>query len=220
MTQPTTTLPADKTSPTSPAPAPGWGNPTTPNPQWGRQQPPGPPIPPAPVARKRPGWARRNLTTLLAGTALAVSVVGLVTPVDANLPGPQGPQGRQGIQGPIGETGARGNDGTDGKNGKDGQTVEAPAPAPEAPASEAPADSGQSYSDGEYKVGVDIQPGEYTGKVEDQGEFSNGYWARLNKSRGIIDNGLVTKAGATMRLTVRSTDAYVEISGATFHKVG
>jgi hypothetical protein len=40
MTHPTTTLPADETSPASPAPAPGWGDPTTPNPQWGWQQPP------------------------------------------------------------------------------------------------------------------------------------------------------------------------------------
>ena len=43
MTHPSTTLPADKTSPTSPAPEPGWGDPVTP------RTPPGP---------RQPGWAR------------------------------------------------------------------------------------------------------------------------------------------------------------------
>jgi hypothetical protein len=200
MTHPTTTLPAAETSPTSPAPAPGWGDPVT---------------PPTSLGPRQPGWARRNLTTLLAGAALAVSVVGLVTPVDNQLPGPQGPQGRQGIQGPAGPTGARGNDGKD--------AVAAPAPAPEATpeaAPEAEVPAGAEFGDGTYKVGVDIQPGEYRGKVADQGEFSAGYWKRMDSKRGIIDNSLVTKPGASMYLQVRSSDAYVEISGATFHKVG
>lgn len=192
MTHPTTTLPAAETSPTSPAPAPGWGDPVTP-----------------PTTRE-PGWARRNLTTLLAGAALAVSVVGLVTPVDANLPGPQGPQGRQGIQGPAGPTGARGNDGKDGKD-----AVAAPAPAPES-APEAQAPTGEGFGEGTYKVGVDIQPGEYKGTVE-----SYGYWARLSSSdtSDIIANDL--KDSGTMYFTVHSSDKYVEISGdVVFHKVG
>jgi hypothetical protein len=213
MTHPTTTLPADETSPTSPAPAPGWGNPTTPNPQWGWQQPPSPPTPPAPVARKRPGWARRNLTTLLAGAALAVSVVGLVTPVDANLPGPQGPRGIQGATGSQGPAGERGPAGPAGKDGKDAVAAAPQAPAAEAPATETP--TGAEIGDGIYKVGVDIQPGEYRGTVSD----GNGYWARLDRNQEIIDNNLVTKTGASMYLRVRATDAYVEISGATFHKV-
>jgi Collagen triple helix repeat (20 copies) len=218
MTRPTTTLPDDETSPTSPAPAPGWGNPTTPNPQWGWQQPPSPPIPPAPVVRKRPGWARRNLTTLLAGAALAVSVVGLVTPVDADVRGTQGPQGIQGIPGPAGPQGERGPAGKNGKDGKDGVAAPtpeavAPAPAPEAPATETPT-SGE-FADGTYKVGVDIQPGEYKGTVSD----GNGYWARLDRNQEILDNEWSTKTGASMYFRVKSSDAYVEISGATFHKV-
>ena len=203
MTHPTTTLPADNTSPTSPAPAPGWGDPVT------------PPTPPGP---RQPGWARRNLATLMAGAALTISVVGLASGQGPAGPvGPQGPQGKQGIQGPIGATGARGNDGKDGANGKDGATVEVPAaPAPEAaPATEA-APTGAEFGEGTYKVGTDIQPGEYKGTVDD----GNGYWARLDRSQDIIDNEWSTKTGATMYFTVRSSDAYVEISGATFHKVG
>jgi hypothetical protein len=196
MTHPTTTLPAAETSPTSPAPAPGWGDPVA------------PPTPPGP---RQPGWARRNLTTLLAGAALAVSVVGLVTPVDANLPGPQGPRGIQGAPGPAGE---RGPAGPAGKDGKDAVAAAPQAPAAEAPATETP--TGAEIGDGIYKVGVDIQPGEYRGTVSD----GNGYWARLDRNQEILDNDLVTKTGASMYLRVRATDAYVEISGATFHKVG
>jgi hypothetical protein len=215
MTHPTTTLPADETSPTSPAPAPGWGNPTTPNPPWGWQQPPSPPTPPAPVARKRPGWARRNLTTLLAGAALAVSVVGLVTPVDANLPGPQGPQGRQGAPGLTGPAGERGPAGPAGKNGKDGKdAVAAPAPAPEPEAEATPA--GAEFGEGTYQVGTDIQPGLYKATVTS----GMGYWARLADPDG--DNILANdvKESGTMYLRVRASDKYVQISGATFHKVG
>lgn len=199
MTHPTTTLPADNTSPTSPAPAPGWGDPVT---------------PPTPPGSRQPGWARRNLTTLLAGVALAVSVVGLVTPVDANLPGPQGPRGIQGAQGSTGPAGERGPAGPAGKDGKDAVAAAPQAPAAEAPATETP--TGAEIGDGIYKVGVDIQPGEYRGTVSD----GNGYWARLDRNQEILDNDLVTKTGASMYLRVRATDAYVEISGATFHKVG
>jgi hypothetical protein len=220
MTHPTTTLPADETTPTSPAPAPGWGDPTTPNPQWGWQQPPSPPTPPAPGARKRPGWARRNLTTLLAGAALAVSVVGLVTPVGADVPGTQGPQGVQGIPGPAGPQGERGPAGKNGKDGKDGVAAPAPEAAAPAPAPEsapaAPAPSGEGFGEGTYKVGVDIQPGEYKGTVG-----GHGYWARLSSSdtSDIIDNDL--KSSGTMYLRVRSSDKFIEISGdVVFRKVG
>jgi hypothetical protein len=204
MTHPTTTLPADETSPTSPAPAPPLGTPVQPRPS---------------VAGERRRWFRRNLTGIMAGTALVISIAGLGLPAAGTLAGPQGPPGI-GVKGPAGPQGDPGIDGKDGKNGKDAVAApapEAPAPAEAAPAPEA---SGQSFSDGEYKVGTDIQPGEYAGKVEDQGEFSGGYWARLDSKREILDNSLVDKAGAPMHLTVRSSDAYVEISGATFHKVG
>jgi hypothetical protein len=199
MTHPTTTLPADKTSPTSPAPALGWG------------RPPSTPTPPGP---RQPGWARRNLATLMAGAALTISVVGLAAGQEPGPVGPQGPRGIQGVQGPQGAVGPRGEA---GKNGKDGTTVEVPAaPAPEAaPATEA-APTGAEFGEGTYKVGTDIQPGEYKGTVDD----GNGYWARLDRSQEIIDNEWSTKTGATMYFTVRSSDAYVEISGATFHKVG
>jgi hypothetical protein len=201
MTHPTTTLPSAETSPTSPAPAPGWGDPVT------------PPTPPGP---RQPGWARRNLTTLLAGAALAVSVVGLVTPVDANLPGPQGPRGIQGAQGPAGERGERGPAGPAGKDGKDGSdAVAAPAPAPES-APEAPA--GAEFGEGTYKVGIDIQPGEYKATVPEGGY---GYWARLSSTdtSDIIAND--GKDSGTMYLRVASSDKYVEISGdVVFHKVG
>ena len=194
MTHPTTTLPADETSPTSPAPAPGWGNPVA------------PPTPPGP---RQPGWARRNLTTLLAGAALAVSVVGLVTPVDANLPGPQGPRG---IQGPAGE---RGPAGPAGKDGKDAVAAAPQAPAAEASATETP--TGAEIGEGTYKVGVDIQPGEYKATVPEGGY---GYWARLSSTdtSDIIAND--GKDSGTMYLRVASSDKYVEISGdVVFHKV-
>ena len=210
MTHPTTTLPADETSPTSPAPAPPWGNPTPRTRSGGSRGR-------APVARKRPGWLRRNLTGIMAGTALVIIVAGLGLPAAVTWADPGSPG--IGVKGPAGPRVTPASTARTARTARTPSPPQLPAAAP-AEAAPAPEASGQSYSDGEYKVGVDIQPGEYTGKVEDQGEFSNGYWARLNKSRGIIDNGLVTKAGATMRLTVRSTDAYVEISGATFHKVG
>jgi hypothetical protein len=57
-----------------------------------------------------------------------------------------------------------------GKNGKDGATVQAPA-------TETPT-SGE-FADGTYKVGVDIQPGEYKGTVSD----GNGYWAAWTATR-------------------------------------
>jgi hypothetical protein len=199
MTHPTTTLPDDNTSPTSPALAPGWGDPVT------------PPTPPGP---RQPGWARRNLATLLAGAALTFSLIGLAN-------GAQGPAGPTGPQGPQGVQGIQGERGPAGKNGKDGATVQAPAteaPATEAPATEAPATetptSGE-FADGTYKVGVDIQPGEYKGTVSD----GNGYWARLDRNQEILDNEWSTKTGASMYFRVKSSDAYVEISGATFHKV-
>ena len=87
--------------------------PTQQQPAWpGGRQPTTPP--------RRPGWWRRNIGTVLASTALCVSLIGLFTPavaVGAGL-GPQGPQGIQGEQGPA------------GKPGKDGQAAPAPAPVP------------------------------------------------------------------------------------------
>jgi hypothetical protein len=53
MTHSTTTLPTDEKSPTSPAPAPRWGDPAT---------PPGP---------RQPSWARRNPETVVHGGASA-----------------------------------------------------------------------------------------------------------------------------------------------------
>jgi hypothetical protein len=187
MTHPTTTLPADNTSPTSPAPALGWGDPVN------------PPTPPGP---RQPGWARRNLATLLAGAALTFSLIGLTT-------GPQGPTGTPGPQGPQGVQGERGPAGPAGKD--------APAPEAQAPAEEAvPAPSAAEFGEGTYQVGTDIQPGLYKATVTS----GMGYWARLADPDG--DNILANdvKESGTMYLRVHPSDKYIEISGATFHKVG
>jgi hypothetical protein len=190
MTHPTTTLPADKTSPTSPASAPGWGDPVT------------PPTPPGP---RQPGWARRNLATLLAGSALAFSLIGLAN--GAEVPaGPPGPQGVQGERGPAGPA------------GKAAPAAEAQAPAPQvqAPAEQAaPAPSAAEFGEGVYKVGTDIQPGLYKATVTS----GMGYWARLADPDGnnILANDV--KESGTMYLRVHPSDKYVEVSGATFHKV-
>ena len=47
----------------------------------------------------------------------------------------------------------------------------------------------------------------------------NGYWARLDGDQEILDNEWVTKTGASMYFTVKSSNKFIEISGATFHKV-
>ena len=180
------------TSPTSPAPAPGWGNPVT------------PPTPPGP---REPGWARRNLATLLAGAALAFSLIGLAT-------GPQGPTGPPGPQGPQGVQGVQGIQGERGPAGPAGKA--APAPEAQAPAQQAaPATSAAEFGEGIYKVGTDIQPGEYKATVTS----GNGYWARLSSTDtgDIIANDL--KESGTMYLRVQPSDKYVEISGVVFHKV-
>jgi hypothetical protein len=202
MTHPTTTLPADETSPTSPAPAPPWGTPVQPRPSV--------------AGERRPGRFRRNLTTIMAASALVISIAGLGLPLN-ETPGLPGPQGPQGVAGPQGERGPAGKAGKDGKDGAAAPAVEAQAPeapAAEAPATEAP--TGGEFSDGTYKVGVDIQPGEYRGTATN----GAGYWARLDRNQEIIDNELVTKTGGQLYFTVKSSDAYVEISGATFRKVG
>jgi pyruvate/2-oxoglutarate dehydrogenase complex dihydrolipoamide acyltransferase (E2) component len=186
MTHPTATLPADKTSPTSPAPAPGWGHPVTPS------TPPGP---------RQPGWVRRNLATVLAGAALAFSLIGLANgPQGAT--GPAGPQGVQGVQGERGPAGPAGKD--------------APAPQAQAPAEQAaPSTSAAEFGEGTYQVGTDIQPGLYKATVTS----GMGYWARLADPDG--DNILANdvKESGTMYLRVHPSDKYIEISGATFHKV-
>jgi hypothetical protein len=185
MTHPTTTLPDDETSPTSPALAPGWGDPAT---------PPGP---------REPGWARRNLATLLAGAALTFSLIGLANGAQGPA-GPTGPQGPQGVQGERGPAGPAGKD--------------APAPEAQAPAQEAAAArSAAEFGEGTYQVGTDIQPGLYKATVPD-GEF--GYWARLSSENtsDIIAND--AKESGTMYLRVKASDKYVEISGVVFHKVG
>jgi hypothetical protein len=72
------------------------------------------------------------------------------------------------------------------------------------------------FGEGTYKVGTDIKPGLYKATVTS----GMGYWARLADPDGnnILANDV--KASGTMYLRVRSSDRYIEISGATFHKVG
>jgi hypothetical protein len=185
------------TSPTSPAPAPGWGDPVT------------PPTPPGP---RQPGWARRNLATLLAGAALAFSLIGLATGPQGPA-GPPGPQGRQGVEGVQGERGPA---------GPAGKATPAPAPAPAPEPAPAPAPAlapapAAEFGEGVYKVGTDIQPGEYKADVPAGG---HGYWARLSSSNNsdIIANDL--KDSGTMYLRVEPSDKFIEISGVAFHKVG
>jgi hypothetical protein len=91
----------------------------------------------------------------------------------------------------------------------------APAPAPES-APRGPGPSGEGFGEGTYKVGVDIQPGLYKTTVTS----GMGYWARLADPDG--DNILANdvKESGTMYLRIRASDKYVQISGATFHKVG
>jgi hypothetical protein len=77
-----------------------------------------------------------------------------------------------------------------------------PAPAPE-------------FGEGIYKVGTDIKPGLYKATVTS----GMGYWARLPSPDGFPIANDVKESG-TMYLRVRGSDRYIEISGATFHKVG
>jgi hypothetical protein len=71
-----------------------------------------------------------------------------------------------------------------------------PAPAPE-----------QTFGDGIYKVGADIKPGSYR-----TAGGSNCYYARLrtDDNSDIIANNITS---GPQRMTVRSTDGYVEFSG-------
>jgi hypothetical protein len=84
------------------------------------------------------------------------------------------------------------------------------------PTTAKPKPAAPTFGEGVYKVGVDIQPGLYKATVTS----GMGYWARLADPDGnnILANDL--KESGTMYLRVRSTDRYIEISGATFHKVG
>lgn len=66
-----------------------------------------------------------------------------------------------------------------------------------------------SFSDGTYEVGVDIQPGKYKSPGGD-----SCYWARLAKDQeDILDNDLTD--GPTT-FTVKPTDGFVELSRCTW----
>jgi hypothetical protein len=74
-----------------------------------------------------------------------------------------------------------------------------PAPAPET-----------TFGDGLYKVGEDIKPGSY--RTSGSGGGVPCYYARLrtDDTTSYIANNL---SSGPMRMTVRSTDGYVEFSG-------
>lgn len=67
-----------------------------------------------------------------------------------------------------------------------------------------------TFGDGTYEVGVDIQPGKY------KSPGGNGcYWARLDRVQQIIDNDL--SDGPTV-VTVQKTDGYLKLSNCTWTK--
>lgn len=95
-------------------------------------------------------------------------------------------------------------------------TPSAAAPAPATPvAPAAPAVPKAFTKDGTYKVGTEIQPGEYSYTVTKK---ANGYWALCTDTRcevgeGMIDNDWIPTAGATGYLTIDESAAYVELKG-------
>lgn len=86
---------------------------------------------------------------------------------------------------------------------------------PSAAAPAAPAVPKAFTKDGTYKVGTEIQPGEYSYTVTQK---ANGYWALCTDTRcevgeGMIDNDWIPTAGATGYLTIDESAAYVELKG-------
>ena len=95
--------------------------------------------------------------------------------------------------------------------------AEAAAAKPKEAPKPAPAPTTATFTDGLYKVGADIPPGAYrtTG-----GGGSPCYYARLktDDTTSYIANNL---SSGSMRMTVRSSDGYVELSGGCeWTKVG
>lgn len=73
---------------------------------------------------------------------------------------------------------------------------------------EAPIPDNNSFTEGVYQVGVDMQPGTYRSPG---GEDC--YWARLDENQDIVDNYL--GSGPSV-LVVQDSDAFVELSRCTW----
>lgn len=74
---------------------------------------------------------------------------------------------------------------------------------------EVPLPNPNSFSDGTYEVGVDIQPGRYRSPGGD-----SCYWARLAKDQmEILDNNLTSGPSV---IIVKETDGFVELSRCTW----
>lgn len=65
-----------------------------------------------------------------------------------------------------------------------------------------------SFGEGTYEVGVDIQPGRYRSPGGD-----NCYWARLDDSQDILDNNI--SSGPNV-FDVRESDGFIELSRCTW----
>jgi hypothetical protein len=91
-------------------------------------------------------------------------------------------------------------------------TTSVPAAAGTTPAKVTAKPTPATYADGTWKVGTEIKAGTYTTTAGDFGC----YWARLKNFDGdfssIITNGNLD-SGAHGRLTVKSTDKGLELSG-------
>lgn len=100
---------------------------------------------------------------------------------DAGPMGPEGPQGLQGATGASGQDGEDGEDGQlgkDGKDGKDGESGQAFMTVSwDVPASD-------SFSDGTWLVGDDIEAGTYR-VIPEEGYC---YWERLSGLTGDFDD--------------------------------
>lgn len=96
----------------------------------------------------------------------------------------------------------------------------------EAPAPPKPVEKAPTYlpEDGTLIVGKDVKAGTYQTRIP--ADALGCYWARLRSLDGdldnIIDNGLLSKAGALVTVKVRASDVALEVTcgGATWKRVG
>lgn len=94
-------------------------------------------------------------------------------------------------------------------------TTQTPPPPPAAPKTTTP----RAYTkDGTYKVGVEIQPGEYS-YIVDNGMLSSGYYAICSAANcdldTIIDNNFIPEPGTTGYLLIPFDAQYIELQGLT-----
>lgn len=100
-------------------------------------------------------------------------------------------------------------------------TTKAYTPAPPPPAPAAPATPPAWNKDGKYKVGKDIQPGEYAYTVKK----GNGYWATCADTvcavgTGMIENDWIPTAGATGYLYIPADATMIELKDLRLEPTG